>query len=305
MLAQVAAVEAVFEWLLVSVYGALLGWLAAQTGIEMLAYPFMQRAFLVAAGIGLIGPVVGTFLVHREIAMIGDTLAHTAFAGVAVGIFLNALLGWSLSPILTALVVAIIAAIAVEVLVEVGDTYTDTSLAIVLTGGFAVGSILITATEGGLAVGVNQYLFGSLTTVSRAQVGLLLIIAVIVLGLVAIAYRPLVYMTFDPTAAATARIDVRRYRRLVVMLTALVVVSAMQIMGVILVAGMLVIPVAAATVTAPSFRRSIAHAVAAGQLAAIGGVTLAYVFGIAAGGAVIIAAIAVYAVVLTADRLGA
>ncbi|MDR9382729.1 MAG: metal ABC transporter permease, partial [Natronomonas sp.] len=165
---------------------------------------------------------------------------------VAVGIFLNALLGWSLSPILTALVVAIIAAIAVEVLVEVGDTYTDTSLAIVLTGGFAVGSILITATEGGIAVGINQYLFGSLTTVSRAQVGLLLIIAVIVLGLVALAYRPLVYMTFDPTAAATARIDVRRYRRLVVMLTALVVVSAMQIMGVILVAGMLVIPVAAA-----------------------------------------------------------
>ncbi|MDR9445865.1 MAG: iron chelate uptake ABC transporter family permease subunit, partial [Haloquadratum sp.] len=179
------------------------------------------------------------------------------------------------------------------------------SLAIVLTGGFAVGSILITATEGGIAVGINQYLFGSLTTVSRAQVGLLLIIAVIVLGLVALAYRPLVYMTFDPTAAATARIDVRRYRRLVVMLTALVVVSAMQIMGVILVAGMLVIPVAAAAVTAPSFRRSIGHAVAAGQLAAIGGVTLAYVFGIAAGGAVIIAAIAVYAVVLTADRLGA
>ena len=286
------------EWFLDHIFGAGMDVLAELLSTPMLGYPYMQRAYLAAVCIAIIGPVVGTFLVHREMAMIGDTLAHTAFAGVAVGLFLNSALSLTLSPLLTAFVVAVVTALLVELLVEHAGAYSDTSLAIVLTGGFAVGSILITATDGGIAVGIDAYLFGSLATVSTENVGILVVMTVLVGSLVTLAYRPLLYVTFDATAARAARLNVRLYKRLMVVLTALVVVSAMQIMGVILVAAMLVVPVAAAAQVAGSFKQSILLAILAAEFAAIAGVTLSYVYGIAAGGSIVVAAIAVYAVAL-------
>ena len=290
------------EWFLTDVYGAAMNWLSDFFGVRMLSYPYMQRAYLAAICIGIIGPLVGTFLVHREMSMIGDTLAHTAFAGVAVGLFVNATLSTLLPPLLTALLVAVVAALLVEVLVEYTDAYTDTSLAIILTGGFALGSVLITATGGNIAVGIEAYLFGTLATVSTASVGLLLTMTVLVTGLVALAYRPLLYVTFDETAARAARINVPLFNRLLVVLTAFVVVSAMQIMGVILVAAMLVVPVAAAT-GARSFKRSLGFGVLAAELAVVAGVTFSYVYGLAAGGSVVLAAIAVYVVALVGRRV--
>ena len=286
------------EWFLDHIFGPGMDVLSDLFGVRMLGYPYMQRAYLAAVCIAVIGPVVGTFLVHREMAMISDTLAHTAFAGVAVGLFLNSTLSLTLSPILTAFVVAVATALLVELLVDYAGAYNDTSLAIVLTGGFAIGSILITATDGGIAVGIDAYLFGSLSTVSVANTGILVFMCLLVGGLVTLTYRPLLYVTFDATAARAARLNVRLYKRLMVVLTALVVVSAMQIMGVILVAAMLVIPVAAAAQVAKSFKQSILLAVLAAELAAIAGVTLSYVYGIAAGGSIVVTAIAVYVVAL-------
>lgn len=129
------SVFSAFEWVLDDVFGTGMDVLTELLGVKMLGYPYMQRAYLAAVCIAIIGPVIGTFLVHREISMIGDTLVHTAFAGVAVGLFLNATLSLSLSPLLTALIVAIITALLVELLIEHAGAYSDTSLAIVLTGG--------------------------------------------------------------------------------------------------------------------------------------------------------------------------
>jgi zinc transport system permease protein len=303
--AVVAGAFGVFEWFLEDVYGAGMDTLAELTGVDMLGYPYMQRAYLAAVCIAVIGPLVGTFLVHREMSMISDTLAHTAFAGVAVGLFINTTLSLSISPLLTALIVAVITALLVEVLVEHAGEYTDSSLAMVLTGGFAVGSILITANDGGIAVGIDAYLFGNLSTVSEESVGILALMTVLVGGIVAAAYRPLLYVTFDATAARASRLSVRGYKRLMVVLTAVVVVGAMRIMGVILVAGMVVIPVSAASLVASSFRRSVVLAVVVGEIASLAGVTLAYVYGIAAGGSIVVSAIAVYASVVASRRVRA
>ncbi|WP_135827899.1 metal ABC transporter permease [Halorussus halobius] len=292
---------ALLEWML-AVFGAGMDWLAGALGVRMLGYPYMQRAYLAVVCIGIVGPLVGTFLVHREMAMIGDTLAHTAFAGVAVGLFANGVLSVSVPPLATAMVVAMGTALLVELLVESADAHSDTSLAIVLTGGFAVGSVLVTATDGGIAVGIDAYLFGSLATVSTANVGLLLAMTGLVSGLVGAAYRPLLFATFDETAARAARIDVSSYNRLLVVLTAAVVVSAMQILGVILVAAMLVVPVAAAARVARTFKQSLLLAVLAAELAGVVGVTASYQYGLAAGGSIVLAAIAVYAGTLTVGR---
>ncbi|MFW5918222.1 MAG: metal ABC transporter permease [Haloferacaceae archaeon] len=281
------------DLLLDDVWGTGMNVVADVTGIDMLGLPFMQRAYLAAICVAVIGPLVGSFLVHREMAMIGDTLAHSAFAGVAAGLFVNAAFSLTVSPLLTALVVAALAAILVQALVDYAGAYRDSSLAIVLTGSFAVGSVLVTATDGGIAVGINAYLFGSLATVSRANAAILLVMAVLVGVVVVAAYRPLLYVTFDEVGARAAGLDVARYNQLLAVLTAVVVVGAMQIMGVILVAAMLVIPVAAAT-PASGFKRSIVAAIAAGQFATVAGVTLSYRYDVAAGGTIVLVAIGAY-----------
>ncbi|ELZ80522.1 ABC-type transport system permease [Haloferax larsenii JCM 13917] len=290
------------DWFLVAVDGGF-SWVAEATGLQFLGYPYMQRAYLSVLCIGVVGPLVGSFLVYRDLSMVGDTLAHTAFAGVAVALFLDATLSIAVPPLLGALVVAVIAALLVQALVEYTDARSDAALAMVLTGGFALGSVLISLTGGGISVGINQYLFGSLATVSRADIGLLVSMALVVAVAVAVAYRPLVFVTFDETAARASRVHVRVVNTLLSILTAFVVVSAMRIMGVILVAALLVVPVVTASRLGHSFKQSIWYGIVAGEFAGFAGVTLAYLFGLAAGGSIVLVAIGGFVAVAVGLRV--
>jgi zinc transport system permease protein len=272
---------------------------------EMLGQPFMQRAFIAGACIGVVTPLVGSFLVHRQMSLIGDTLAHTAFAGVAIGLFINSVLAFEVSPYITALVVAVFSAFLIQIISEYTDAYGDVSMAIVLSGGFALGTVIISLTSGGIAVGVNQYLFGSLTTVQDENVRIMLVLTAVVLFVVGTSYRNLLYITFDETGARAAKINVRWYNRLLVTLTALVVVAAMQIMGVILVAAMLVVPVAATTEVAPSFRASVLIAIVVAEAAVVIGMTFSYLYGLAAGGTIVLSAIGIYTATTVLPRLRA
>lgn len=280
-------------WLLER-WSDLMGVIAEQFGIQMLEYGFMHRAFLVGILIAVMAPVIGTFLVHRQLALIGDALAHTAFAGVAVGLFVNAMLGTGISPYLTAVIVAVIAALAIELISEATDVYNDVSMAIVLSTGFALGAVLISLNAGGLAVGVNQFLFGNLSTVSNQNaiilIGLFTLISVIVL----VTYKQLLYVTFDETAARVAGLNVAWYNRIMVMITAMVVVGAMQIMGVILVAAMLVVPVAGAAQVARSFREALLASVVLAELAVLVGITLSFHYETTAGGTIVLVAVVIY-----------
>ncbi|MFC5136455.1 MULTISPECIES: metal ABC transporter permease [Haloferacaceae] len=272
-------------------------------GIGMLDYVFMHHAFLVGGLIAVMAPLVGTFLVHRQMALIGDALAHTAFAGVAVGLFVNSLLGTGISPYVTAVVVAMLAALAIELISEITDAYNDVSMAIVLSTGFALGAVLISLNTGGLAVGINQYLFGNLATVSRENAALLVVLFLVVSIVVTVTYKQLLYVTFDETAARVAGLNVPWYNRLMTTLTAMVVVGAMQIMGVILVAAMLVVPVAAAAQVARGFREALLASVVLAEIAVIVGITLSYRYEATAGGTIVLVAVAVYVGMVLAGKL--
>ncbi|EJN60897.1 zinc transport system permease protein [Halogranum rubrum] len=273
-------------------------------GVDLVCYPFMQRALLAGVCVGVVAPLVGSFLVHRELALIGDTLAHAAFAGVAVGLFLGSATALPVSPTLTALVVAVLASLLVQLIAERTDTYGDVSMAIVLSGGFALGTVLVSLTDGGIAVSINQYLFGSLSTVRREDALVLSLLSLAVVGIVWRYYRQFVAVTFDETAAQVAGIDVTQTTRLLVVLTAFVVVAAMQIMGVILVAAMLVVPVATAAQLSRSFRESMLVAVVAAELAVVVGIGLSYSYGLAAGGTIVLVAIGGYGLALLVRRVG-
>jgi zinc transport system permease protein len=280
-----------------------MSWLAGVTGLELLQYGFMHRAILVGLCIGVMAPLIGTFLVHRQLALIGDALAHTAFAGVAVGLFLNAVIDLGVSPYLTAVVVAMIAALLIELISEATDAYNDVSMAIVLSTGFALGTTLISINAGGLTVSVDQYLFGNLSTVTTQAAAILLILFAIIIGVVAVTRNQLLYVTFDETAAEVSGLSVSYYNRIMVMLTALVVVGAMQIMGVILVAAMLVVPVAGATQVSRSFSEALLVSVVLAELSVILGIGIAYYAGATAGGVVVLVAVAIYALAVIAGKL--
>ncbi|EMA10145.1 zinc transport system permease protein [Haloarcula vallismortis] len=287
----------VWYWLLTLLYHL--------TGLELInpEYTFMYRAILVGLCVGVIAPLIGTFLVHRQLALIGDALAHTAFAGVAVGLFLNAVLELSVSPYLTAVVVAVIAALLIELISEATDAYNDVSMAIVLSTGFALGTVLISLNAGGLAVGINQYLFGNLSTVSAENAVIMLGLFSIIVATVALTRNQLLYVTFDETAAAVSGLPVAWYNRIMVMLTALVVVGAMQIMGVILVAAMLVVPVAGATQVSRSFSESLLVSIVLAELAVLLGIGISYYVGATAGGVIVLVAVGIYALSVLAGNV--
>jgi zinc transport system permease protein len=278
-------------------------WVARGTGVEMLQYGFMHRAILVGLCIGVMAPLIGTFLVHRQLALIGDALAHTAFAGVAVGLFLNAVIDLGVTPYLTAVIVAMIAALCIELISETTDAYNDVSMAIVLSTGFALGTTLISINAGGLTVGIDQYLFGNLSTVTSQSAAILLVLFAIIVGVVALTRNQLLYVTFDETAAAVSGLSVSWYNRIMVMLTALVVVGAMQIMGVILVAAMLVVPVAGASQVARSFNESLLVAIVLAELSVMLGIAVAYYAGATAGGVVVLVAVAIYIVAVLVGKV--
>ena len=266
------------------------------------------RAVATGVLVGVMAPLVGAFLVHRQMALIGETLAHTAFAGVAIGVVVAGVLGLSGSAgqlVLVALVVSSLAALGLQWLTARTDAYGDVPIAITLAGSFAVATVVISWGEGNfpVAVDIRGFLFGSHAIVTAGGARLIAVLTVVVVVLVVLNYKQFLFITFDEQAARVARLNVRRYNSLLVVMTAVVVVGAMQILGVILVAGMLVIPSAAASQLAGSFREVLVLSVVFGQVSVLVGLGSAIIWRLPSGGSIILAAVCLYLVaVATSGR---
>ena len=266
----------------------------AAFGTNVFRHPIMWQSMATGVLVGVVAPLVGSFLVHREMALIGETLAHTAFAGVAIGILVTSATGWNGSLLLVALVVGILGALVVQWLTERTDAYGDVPIAIMLSGSFAVGTLIISYGDGLTGVNIRGYLFGNLAVVTPQGARLMGALSLLVVAGVALTYKQLLFITFDEQAARVAQLNVTGYNTLLVVLTAVVVVGAMQVLGVILVAAMLVVPVAAASQIARSFRETMYLGVIFGQLSVIGGFAVSIGFGLPSGGSIVVTAIAVY-----------
>ncbi|OAQ53802.1 hypothetical protein HTG_05935 [Natrinema mahii] len=276
-------------------------WLDHYLGTNVFYHPFMWRSIATGILIGVVAPLVGTYLVHREMALIGETLAHTAFAGVAVGLVVSSMTGWSGSLMLIALVVGILGALGVQWLAERTDTYGDVPIAIMLTGSFAVGTLIISYGRGMTGFNVEGYLFGNISVVTPSGARLMAVISVVVVLVTVATYKQLLFITFDEQAARVARLNVTWYNTLLIVMTAVVVVGAMQILGVILVAAMLVVPVATATQVAHSFRETLTLSILVGQIAVIGGFAFSISQGLPTGGSIVVVAIACYLLAILAS----
>jgi zinc transport system permease protein len=258
---------------------------------------FMQLALAAGAVVGACAPLVGTFLVHKRLSLLGDGVGHAAFAGVGAGLLLGV---W---PVWTALVAAVGAAVAVERLRARGRS-GDLALALFFYAGLAAGAVL--ASRAGAGASVNAYLFGSVLTVTPADVATIAAVGAAVVATVATCGRALFAIVLDEEVARVAGLPVDALNALLAAMAAVVVVAAMQVVGVLLVAALMVLPVASAQLVAPSFRATLALSSAIGVGAVVAGLAASRAWAVAPGGSIVLVAAGVFlATSALAGRRGA
>jgi zinc transport system permease protein len=256
--------------------------------IELLSYPFMQRALLAALLTGLIAPAIGTYIVQRRLSLLGDGLGHVAIAGVGLALVTGQ------APVPFAVAVAVLGGIAVELLRQFGRATGDVGLAVLFYGGLAVG-VLMSGIAGAGAGALSAYLFGSLTSVTAPDLVVVGVLAVLVL-VPAIGLVPQLFaVTSDEEFAQVQGLPVRFYNLLVVVLAAVTVTVAMRTVGLLLVSALMVVPVATARNLVSGFVAALGLAMALGVGVSVGGATLSFYLDTAPGALIVVLAIAVFA----------
>jgi len=259
-------------------------------------YGFLQRALLAGIFIGLACALLGLFLVLRKDAMVGHGLSHLAFAGIAVGLFLN------LPPLAAALAVCVLTAWVIMKIKSVAGLHGDTAIGIFSSVGLAAGILLVSLARN-FNVDLMGYLFGEILAVTPIEVWLSVGLAGGVLAALLLNYSRLLYMTFDRESAQAAGVKVQRLDTLLTVLTAVTIVLGMKVVGILLVAALLVIPAAGGLQVARSFRMAMAVSAAAAVVSIAAGMAAALEFNIPASAAIVLIAFAVFVGLLILGKI--
>lgn len=257
--------------------------------MDILLSPFMLRAFLVAAVTGLAAPAVGTYLVQRRLSLLGDGIGHICVTGVALGLLTGT------SPTYAAVVVAIAGALLIELIRASGRASGDLALALLFYGGIAGGLVLVSLAGNG-AFALQGYLFGSITTISGADVVVTVVLAGLVLLLGTALLPQLFAVSVDEDHARTTGLHVSAYNVLISVLAAVSVSVAMRTVGLLLVSALMVIPVATAQQFTRSFAMTMGAAMGIGGLAAVVGLTTSAYVDVPPGATIVLVALAGFAV---------
>jgi len=271
---------------------------------SFLPWPFdrtyMQLALLAGIVVGATAPLIGVFLVQKGLSLMGDGIGHVAVAGIGASLLLDT------SPTWTALVVAVAAALVIEFLRTRGSATGDLALALVFYGGIAAGVVL--ASRSATNTNLQPYLFGSILTATADDVWTVIGLGAVIAIAIAFTGRALLAVVLDEDSARVAGIPARTLNTMLAVLTAVTVVMAMRIVGVLLIAALMVLPVATSRLLARSFRATLIGAVAVGLVSAVLGLFAARQWALAAGGAIVLVSAALFAlasIVAGARRAGA
>lgn len=211
--------------------------------------PLFQNAFVAALLVTVVAAYLGSFLLIRNLALIGDGLAHVTFGGVAVGLVLG-----SVSPLWYALLFSVISSLLINELQTREILTGDASIAIFLTGVLALGLVVLDYWGGGITHTVEGYLFGNILLVYGDSFELIVVMSIISLTFLGVFHHVLLATAIDPISVQIQGIPVREIGRLFSVITAVVVVSMVQFVGTLLVTALLVTPAATSQIVSRSFR---------------------------------------------------
>ena len=249
----------------------------------------MRLAFAAGGTVGLLAPAVGFFLVQRRLSLIGDGVGHMAFAGVAAGYLLG------VSPVLTALAAAVGGAVGIEWLRTKRPAAGDQALALVFYTGIAAGVVLVSA-AGALNVDLFAFLFGSILTITWSDLWVVVALGAVGLATIGLLYRALSGVVLDEEGARVAGVPVGALNVAVAALAGVTIALSMRIVGILLIAALMVLPVIAASRVAWSLRSTILIAMGIGVAAVLAGLTIAYYADLAPGGVIVLVAAAAFGV---------
>jgi zinc transport system permease protein len=271
---------------------------------DILSYEFLQNAFLSGIIIGVIAPLLGLFIVVRRLSLIADALSHVALAGIAGSLYLSqqVLFFAALNPVYLGIASAVGGSLLIEKLRGAYRHYEELAIPVILSAGIGLGAIFISLSKG-FGSDLIGYLFGSVSAVSRQDLIVVIVIAIIVIAYIRFLYKELFVLSFDGEYAKVSGINSRYIQMVFMIITALVIGASMRIVGILLVSSLMTIPVAAAIQLAKSFKGAMIYSIVFGELAVIIGLVSAYHLDIAPGGTIVITSILILLVVLAWKKI--
>jgi len=247
---------------------------------DFIQYGFVQRAVIAGSFIALLCSTLGVFLVLRRLSLIGDGLAHATFGSVAVAMLLK------MSPLYVSIPLVMAAAVGILKLTERFRVHGDAAIGIVSSLGIASG-VMISSAAGGFNVDLFSYLFGSILSISTAEVVLSVGLSAAVLFILSFFYNELLSITFDEEASRVSGVNTESLNIIFVLLTAMTVVLSMKVVGIMLISALLILPAVTALHISRSFRSTIAIAAAVSVVSVISGILISFPFDLPTGASIV------------------
>lgn len=236
---------------------------------DILQFDFLRHTFLTGILIGIIAPLLGAFLVVRRLSLLADALSHVTLAGIAFGLFMEKqLLVGFLNPLYSGMGFSVIGAILIEKLRSVYSAYQEIGIPIILSGGVGL-SVIFIALANGFNTDLFNYLFGSVSAVSKTDFYSILVITIFIILMISLFYKELLTLSFDEEHATVSGIHSKRIHFLFIVLTALVIAASIRIVGVLLVSALMTLPVASAMRLASSFKQLIVYSIIFAEISVI------------------------------------
>ncbi len=251
--------------------------------ISVFQLGFMQRALIASVIVAVLCAIWGIFVVLRKQAYLSDAVAHASLTGIAIGI----LLGWSYLPL--ALLAGITLAIAITYLKKHSNLADDTLIGIIYTFMFAIGIILLSLFPG-YRPDLFSYLFGSLLSVTWADIIVNIVVLIISALIMMIFYRKLLYVAFDAEAASIRGINTNLYEYLINIAISIATIVAIKSVGIVMVAALLLVPAASAKLISKSFKQMFPNAIIISLLASLIGIISSYYLNTPSGATIVVVA---------------
>ena len=245
-----------------------------------LQYGFMRQALVAALIVGVVGAVVGSFLLVKRWALLGDAIAHAVLPGVAIAF----LLGWPFFA--GAVVTGLLTALGISFVERNSRIKQDAAMGLLFVSAFALGLAIISRIQS--PVDLFHVLFGNVLAVSRQDLLLTVVTGVVVVVAIAVLYKELLLWSFDPIMAESVGLPVRRLHYLLILLTSLTIVASLQAVGIVLVVAMLIAPAATAYLLTDRFHRMVLLAALIGALSGVAGLYLSFYLDVASGATMVL-----------------
>ena len=256
--------------------------------LELFNYTFFQHALLGSLFASITCGIIGTYIVTRRLVFISGGITHASFGGIGIGLYTG------ISPILAAAIFSVLSAFGVEWLSKRKDMREDSAIAVFWTFGMAIG-IIFSFLAPGFTPDLSAFLFGNILTITLADIWMLVILSIILIGFFYFFLTPVIYIAFDREYARSQRIPVRLFEYILMMFIALTIVACLRMIGIVLVISLLTLPQMTANLFTHSFKKIIFMSIGIGFISCSGGLVLSYQLQVPSGAAIIFFSILVYA----------